>query len=289
MIALALASMLWGANTVFIKIGVSSIPVPVFLAGRFLVASAILLPLAIRTWKPLSVKLFLLLSLSSVFYISLSALALNIGLTKTSASNAAIIYLLEPIILLVLSASLLKERINAWTFIGICVALTGSLIIIGKPWLNVSGGSEVEGNLLIVIAAFCFAATTLICKPLAKRVSVEQLTFMNLFPGTLPIGLYALARLHNWNIAATTNASWRALIASIVSVVFANLLFFFALGYKKAQDTGVYQYLEAISTIIVAWILLSERPTLGFVFGTILVFLGVYLAEFFKLPKKSRA
>ncbi len=282
-LALVLASILWGSNTVFIKVGVSSIPVPIFIASRFMVASIILLPLAIRTWRPIDLKGILLLSLSSLFYMGLSALALNIGLSKTSASNAAVIYLLEPLILLVLSASFLKERLSLRTFIGICTALAGSMIIIGKPWATGGNGTELTGNLLVAIAAFCFAISTLICKPLASKVSMEQLTFLSLFPGTIPVTVYVLTRLHGWDISTVTTASWRAWIASTIAVIFANLLFFFALNYKKALDTGVYQYLEAVTAIVVAWMLLAERPGLNFYIGSVLVFTGLYLSEFYKL------
>jgi drug/metabolite transporter (DMT)-like permease len=282
-IALIIASILWGSNTVFIKIGVASIPVAIFIALRFLAASLIILPFAIKTWKKLRVKELLLLSLSSVFYISLSSSALNMGLTKTSAINASIIYLLEPILLLILSASFLKERLSLIMFIGICVSLVGGLIIIGRPSEGSVGGAELVGNLLVALAAFCFVISTLICKPLAHKVGAYQLTFMNLFPGALLIGIYATFTFGNWNIAATTSDSWQALIASILAVVVANFLFFYALSRKKAMETGIYQYLEAVATIVVAWILLKERPSSNFIIGASLVFIGIYFAEFYKL------
>lgn len=286
-IALITASILWGSNTVLIKIGVSSIPVATFIALRFLAASLIILPFAIKTWKSLKVRDFLLLCLSSVFYITISSSAINLGLTKTSAINASIIYLLEPILLLVLSVSFLKEHLNLATFTGICISLIGGVVIIGKPWEGGVSESELVGNLLVALAAFCFVISTLISKPIAQKVSTYQLTFMSLFPGTLLVSIYALFTFTSWNIGSTTNASWRALGGSIIIIAIANFLFFYALSRKKAVETGIYQYLEAIATIVVAWLLLAERPTSNFVIGALLVFIGIYLAEFYKLPSKQ--
>src|ERR1035438_9980790 len=90
-LSLAFAEVLWGLNTVFIKMGLQSIPVTIFIAIRFLIASLILLPFAIKYWKPITRKELLLLTIASVFTVSLNALALNIGLTKTTAINASII------------------------------------------------------------------------------------------------------------------------------------------------------------------------------------------------------
>lgn len=285
-VALTVSSVLLGADTVFIKMGVASIPVAIFMTMRFLGASLFLSPPAIRNWRPLTFKAFLLASLASLFYVSLSSLALYIGLTKTTASNSAIIYLLGPLILLVLSAAYLKERLTARTFFGICMALAGSLIIIGKPWASAGSGSELVGNLLMVIAVFCVTISVVICKPLVKQVSIQQLTFLYMFLGILPIAIYALGQFHNWDVALTTTSGWVGLVGSTLSVVLAKPLFFFALKYKKAMDTGVYQYIESVATIALAWVLLAERPTPNFILGATLVFLGVCLAEFSNITKK---
>jgi drug/metabolite transporter (DMT)-like permease len=281
--ALTLANVLWGIDGSFIKIGVTTIPPAIFLVIRYFGASLAILPLAIRNWQPISLKTFLLIVLGSIFYVSLSSLSLYIGLSKTTAINLAIIYMLQPLLLLVLSASFLRERISIHTFLGICVALAGSLIIIVRTESGGAHSSELIGNLLIVVAVFCVTIGTLICKPLTKKMSSQQQAFLYMFPGTLLVAVYAATQLHSWNVASTATSSWRSLAASITAVVFASLLFFYALRYKKAMDTGVYQYVDSVTTIIAAWFLLGERLSPGFLLGATLVFVGVYLAEFYKL------
>lgn len=282
-IALSLAEVAWGLNTVFIKMGLQSIPPTVFITIRFLIASLIILPFALSSWKPLKRKELLLLVLASVFNISFNALAMNIGLTKTTAINAAVILMLEPLLLFLLSATFLKEGLNLRTFTGIIIALIGSLIIIGKPWqsgVNVLG--SLTGNLLIVIAVFCSVVGILICKPLSKKISSYQMTFMLVFPGIVPVALYAITQLHTWNIKATSTRSVQGLIWSIVTIVIANFAFYFALQYKKAESIGVYQYLEPLATIAAAWYLLSEHPNYKFAIGAALVFIGAYVAEYIR-------
>ncbi len=285
--ALSIVSILMGADNVFIKMGVASIPVGIFMTMRFLAASLLLSPPAIRNWKPLSSKTFLLASLASIFYVTLSSLALYVGLTKTTASNSAIIYLLGPLILLVLSASFLKERLNFRTFLGICIAIIGSLIIIGKPWTSSGNSSELVGNLLIVVAVFCVTVSVVICKPLTKKMSIQQLTFLYMFIGTLPIAAYSFKQFHGWDFTATTASGWVGLVGSTLAVVLAKPLFFFALRHKRAMDTGVYDYAESAATIIIAWILLSESPTPTFIAGSALVFVGVFLAESSGIRKRG--
>ncbi len=285
--ALTIVSILMGADIVFIKMGVIAIPVAIFMTMRFLIAALFLSPSAIRHWKPLKLKVVLLASLASVFYITLSSLALYIGLTKTTASNSAVIYMLGPLILLVLSASFLKERLSLRTFLGICIALAGSLIIIGKPWISNGNSSELIGNLLIVAAVFCVTISVVICKPLTKKVNIQQLTFMHMTIGVLPIAIYSLGQLHSWDIASTASSGWIGLAGSAIAVALAKPLFFFALKHKKAMETGIYDYLESIATIVIAYIVLAEKPSQTFILGTGLVFIGLFFAEFSNI-KKSR-
>lgn len=287
-LALTLAAILWGVNTVLIKISIESIPISIFIALRFLACGLLLLPFALRTWKPLSKRDFLLLCLSSLFYITFSVTALNIGLSKTTAINASIIWLLSPLLLLIMSTSFLKEKISLRTFIGICMAFLGALIIIGEPWsLNSTNQEEIIGNLLIVISVFCNVVSTIICKPVAKRVDSYQLTFMNFVPGTIPILIFSLTQIQHWEIGQTSTASWASFATSILAVVIANIAFFYALRYKKAGEVGIYQYIDTVATIVAAYFLLSEVPTPKFITGAILVCIGVYVAEFLRESRRK--
>lgn len=282
-LALILASMLWGLNPPLLKLGVETIPPAILLSIRFLIASLILLPFAIKTWRPLKAKDMCVMILGSVMFVSLASLALNLGLARTASINAAILGLLGPLLLCVLSVQFLKERLSIKTLTGIFVAFIGSIIIIGRPWE--SAGASLTGNLLILISVFCFVISTLIFKPLANKMSVYQSTFCCFFFGVLPVAAYSLTQLHSWDIQATTRSSIYGAIGSLAVVLGANFLFFYAIRYKKAQSLGVYDYLQSVTTIVAAWIILAEKPSLHFVVGAVFVVAGLYIAEFSKNRK----
>lgn len=277
-LALILAYVTWGVNLPMLKLGLESFPVPIFMSIRFLIASLILLPFAIRTWKPLKRRDFYLMIISSVISISLGSVALNIGLTKTSSIDAAIIGLLGPLVLYILSVEFLKERLSFKTLFGILIAFGGSIIIIGKPW-DGGGMTVLIGNLFVVISMLCGVIDTLIFKPLMNKTSAYQATFMNLFFGILPVTVVAITQFGYWNVHDITSRSMVGLVVSTAGILVANFLFFFALRYKKVQVVGIYQYIKPVITIIVAWFVLAERPSLKFAVGAGLVFLGIYLSE----------
>lgn len=285
-LALTIANIFWGLNTIFLKISLETIPPALNLSARMILASLILLPFAMRSWKRLKRADLLRFTLASIFAVSLSGLAMNIGLATTSAFSSAAIWLLSPIFLLVLSASVLKEKINPRTFLGISFAILGSVIIIGRPvGEGASSPNMVLGTLLIVLAVLFDCIGILLAKPLMKKVNPYQATFLCLFPGALPVFVYAIFKLQDWTVSDTSRASMIAFGLSTTAVVIANLLFYYALSHKQAHKTGIYGYLDPAFTVIAAWLILSERPTTGYVIGALLILFGIYQAE---LHKKHR-
>ncbi|HEY8108488.1 MAG TPA: DMT family transporter, partial [Patescibacteria group bacterium] len=174
-LALVAASLLWGVNVPMVKLGLETFPLTLFMATKFLAASLILLPFAIRTWKPLKRKEFGLLALSSLIYITFATLALNVGLTYAPSINSGVITLLGPLLLGILSVKFLKEHMNAKTFIGILLAFVGAMIIVGKPWeVSLTGQATLLGNTLFLLAVLGSVVGTLIAKPVLKKTSSYQ-------------------------------------------------------------------------------------------------------------------
>lgn len=286
--ALIVAYVLWGLNVPVIKVGIASIPFAIFMLTRFMAASLILLPFAIRTWKPLERRDLWRMIISSFLWIILTALTLNIGLLYAPSMNAGVINLLGPLILCILSVEFLKERMSFKTFVGVVVAFAGAAVIIGKPWeVSLSGQSVMLGNALYLASMLGAVISTLVAKPILKKMSSYQAAFMYIFPGALCLIPIAISQLDGWDISQISASSYMALTYSIIAITLANLFFMYGLKYKRANQVGVFQYLESVALFIGAWFILDERPTAKFAAGAALVFLGIYLAEF-HLPRKRK-
>ncbi len=285
-LALIAANSLWGLSAPLIKVGLQSIPVPIFIATRFFLAAMLLAPLARKVWRPLNGSQLLVLALAATLDITLSVPAVNLGLTKTTASNAGTIWLLMPILLFLLSVAFLKEKLQLKTFIGIMLALAGSLVIIGKPWSS-GGMTSLTGNLLVLLAVFLNALAIIIIKPLTKHFHHWQITFLYYLIGVIPLMIYASTQLGSWQVSKTTAHSWAAFVACILISVLSNPLFYYALRSKTVQNASVYQYLDPLVAVVGAWFLLAERPVPLFYLGVIFIVAGVYIVEMRPKPKLS--
>jgi drug/metabolite transporter (DMT)-like permease len=287
-LALSIAEILWGVNVPVIKLGLRAMPLPVFLSVTILGAGLLTAPLAYRHWKPIKRKDHLLIIIGSVLSISLGNVALLMGLQRIPSLNASLISLLGPFLLFILSVEFLKERLSLRTFLGIMIAFVGAAIVIGKPWEATASNQMVTGSLFVVLAVFCEVVSTLMFKPILKRVHPYQLTSLHLIWGIIPIAIYSLPYLYSLGPDNAGENGYLAIFFNITLITIANCLFYIGLKKKKAQEVGIFRYLHPVATAIAAWFILSEVPSQKVIVGAVLIFLGIYYAEIKKAKKLLR-
>lgn len=285
-IALIAAEVLWGVNRPVIKLGIQTIPVPVFLAITVFGASLLMLPLALRDWKKLSLKDYLTLIIGSVIAITIGNTALLMGLARVPTVNASLLGLFGPLLLLFFSVHFLKERLSVRALVGVLVAFTGGAVVIGRPWevATMDNGMAI-GNMLIILSVMCDIVGTLVTKTVLKRGGLYQVTFIHLFAGVLPVAIFSMQHIAALAPANAQNSGYIAIIVNILFITLANILFMYGLKWKKAQEVGVFTYISPVTTIVTAWLILDERLNWKTVVGAALIFLGVYLVS--ATPKRA--
>lgn len=278
--ALIFAQVFWGINTPVIKLGLETVPLPIYHSVTILGASLLLLPMAIKNWKPLALKYYFILIIGSILTISVGNILLLMGLQKTPSVNAPLIGLMQPILLVLLSVHILKEKFSLKTFAGIIISFTGALLILGEPW-NWSGSSKdlLIGNVLLILSVLCSATSVLICKSVVKRANEYQVVFVELFVGILPTVIFALFTLTSMNLSSIDSIGVQAMAFNIFAVAAANYLFMYGLKRKKVQQVGMFSYIHPVVTAFSAWVILSEVPSSKIAIGGVLICIGIILSE----------
>jgi drug/metabolite transporter (DMT)-like permease len=185
--ALVLASLLWGTTDVAGKLALAAFP-PVMLAAlRFAVALAILWPIARWRGGPRApVRITAPLGLLGV---ALACLFQNLGLARTTATNASLLQGAAPVLTLLLAAVVLGEGLGARRIAAVGAAMAGVAVVT----LAAGGGVRAPGlgDALVLASAGCFATFVV----LGRRA----------FPvyGTLPV----LAGMAAWGTAALLPAA----------------------------------------------------------------------------------
>ncbi len=284
-LALSVAEILWGINVPVIKLGLHAMPLLVFLTVTIIGAGILTAPLAYKYRQPIKRKDYFLLIIGSIISVSLGSTTLLMGLQRLPSVNASLIGLLAPFLLFILSVEFLKERLNFKTFLGILIAFSGAAIVIGKPWEAGTSNQAALGSLFVVLSVFCDVVTTLMFKPMLKRIHPYYFTSLHLIWGIIPIAIYSLPYLYLLAPNHTGRSGYQAIFFNIILITAANCLFFVGLKQKKAQEIGIFRYLYPVAAATAAWIILGEVPSPKVIIGAALIFLGIYYAEIRKSSK----
>lgn len=280
-LALITANLIWGAASPIFKLALENIAPFTLAFFRFFFAMIIMLPFAINDlvvkredWKNL-----ILLSLTGItFNISF----FFFGLKYAPSINAPMIASSGPIFLYFLSIFVLHEKPHLKILTGTIISLLGVMIIIGQPLLSIQIDSKVLlGNLFFLLATFGAVGHAIFSKELLIKYKAVSITFWSFFIGSLTFLPFFIGENLKQNFLSTLDM--RGIIGLVFGVflssLLAYLLFEWGLAKIPAQEIGIYTYIDPVIAALIAIPLLGEKITALFVIGSILIFLGIYIAE----------
>ena len=204
-----------------------------------------------------------------------------IGLGHTTAINATILVTTIPIFTVLYSVLSHREPPSALKFGGIAVAGLGAIYLIGPDRLSLAPDMAL-GNLLIVVAMFCYSLYLVHSKAMVLRygpVAVSAYVMMFSALGTLPLGLLGLATV---DLAAVRPVTWMWVVYIVVfPTIVAYFLNIWALKRVSPNLVAVYIYLQPLFTALVApAVLAGERVTTRAAIAGAAIFIGLAIVIF---------
>lgn len=283
-LALIIANIIWGMAAPIFKFSLQNIPPFTLAFIRFFFAGLIFVPFVINRWQHLTVRQWVEIVLVGFFGVTINISFFFLGLSKTDSINAPIIASAGPIFIYFLSVLLLKEKPKLKVLTGMLIGLLGVLIIIMAPIFlgqkKITFG-EVEGNLFFLLATLGTVFQTIIGKNVLKKVNSFQVVFISFLFGSLTFLPLVRGELINWNIL--NNLDIRGIVGIVFGVFFSSALayylYYWGISKLKAQEVGLFTYIDPVIAVLIAIPLLGEHPNIYFLVGSSFVFGGIYLAE----------
>lgn len=221
---------------------------------------------------------FARLFLAALFGVCINMLAFFKGLSLTSPINASVIMVTTPILVLVLSAILLKERITLIKVVGILIGLSGAVLLIAYGKSVIQGDNPVLGNLLIFVNASSYGLYLIIVKKLTKKYNaITLIKWMYLFGFflVLPFGYSEFMEV-NWQELPQT-MYFNISFVVVFTTFFAYLLNLFALSKLRPTTLSAFIYLQPLLASSFALLLQKDELNIIKVIAALLIFSGVYL------------
>lgn len=201
------------------------------------------------------------LALCALFGVALNQMMFFHGLMRTAPINASIIMVATPILVLVLSAALIGERVTAVKVLGVLLGAGGALALILLKPTGSGNGASVLGDAFILINASSYALYLVLVKPLmAKYSAVTVMTYCFLIGAALvlPFGIGELLAVR-WNEQSTSVLIAIGFVVVMVTFV-AYLLNTWALGEVSPSVVGTYVYMQPVLAAGATWLLVHIGP-----------------------------
>ncbi len=215
---------------------------------------------------------------AAFFGVALNMLTFFKGLSYTSPIMGAVLMVTTPMIVLILSSIIMKERMQKRKVFGIVLGLAGTitLILYGKSMVNAPNATL--GNLLVFINAISYGFYLIIVKKLMDKYNA--FTFVKWiytfgFLMVLPFGWNEFNAVHWTEIP--NDVFWKIGFVVIFSTFLTYLLNLISMRELKPTTVAVFIYLQPLFATIFAVSLGKDELSWVKLLSAVLIFAGVYL------------
>ncbi len=277
-LALVVVQIIYASGVIVGKFLLPIVPAPVIVTLRMVVASVVFF-IAHRAMKgkaPTSISDWAKFAMLGVLGGAGNQLLILLGLTRTTAINAAILIPMIPIFTVVFGWAFVGDRPSRLKWAGVAVAALGTIYLIGPDRVSLAPDVAL-GNVLVLLGMAFNALAFLLSKQMLERYSPVTVAFcltLTGLIGVLPLGVNAAGSVHP-EFLDTRMLLWLAYMTVFPTTVtyFLNLW-----SLRRASPTLVtsFIYLQPLFTTAVAPLVLQgEELTMRVALAGGAIFLGV--------------
>jgi drug/metabolite transporter (DMT)-like permease len=213
--------------------------------------------------------LFGLLALSSIT----NNISYFYALGHTTVSNAVFTHYTAPLFVALLAPFLISERLQKVTLLSLPIAMLGMTMIVLTDGGLKTGGGHTAGIIAGTISGVAYAFIIIFSRQLSRMLMHYKAVVLVLWITTVVMAPAVL--LTDYHL------DWRQARFLFLTGVFhstiAPLLYYDALRKVMAQHAAILGYMEPLAAIPMAYVLLSETPSLFALFGGVLILFSGYL------------
>ena len=286
---LAYAAMLfniiaWGMSWVSVRTVLTELDAGQVGAMRYLIASAVMVPVWLYRGRPLPDKSDLgLVTLLGLFGFCLYNLGINFGEKTVDAGTGSLLISFQPILVIVIGVLLRRETVSLVSWIGILISMVGVIMTA----IGGSVGFTLNfGTILILGAALSSAIQTLINKTLTKRYHALDVTTWAIWIGTLGLLPFSHDLLGAWG-HLSTNGLLHLVFLGVVPAALCYTLFAWVLTRVPIATAMSAVYAIPVFSLVFGWSMLGEQPTTLTLIGGAVTIVGVAWVQLLTRKEKG--
>lgn len=222
-----------------------------------------------EAWKRNALRLF-----AAGFFLAGNWIFLFEAYSRTSIATATLLYYMAPVLLILLSPVVLRERLTVLKFVCVLVALVGMALVSGIP------GASLEGDLSGIafgLLAACFYTGVVLNNKFLKDVPENDSVIAQLGLATLLMVPYVFLTEDVSSFSLDGRGAAALLALGLIHTALAYRLYFSSIPAISAQRIALFSFIDPVVAILLSVFALGEPLSLsgwlgaGFILGAALV------------------
>lgn len=205
----------------------------------------------------------------------------------TTVATATLCYYMAPVILILISPIVFKERLTLPKLLCAVVAVGGMTLVSGIFTSGDKGNDNIKGVLLGLCAALLYAAVVT-CNKKLKGIEAFDRTTVQLGISAIVLTPYTLLVEDFSQVALNGFTVIMLVTVGVVHTGIAYALYFGCIDKLKTQTVAIYSYIDPVGAVLLSALFLKEPMGVPEIIGAVLV-LGATLASEFVDRKKQTA
>ena len=276
------AVFIWGINYGIVKKALDDFLPLTFNGIRFILAGFFLLAFFLQQKKSLpnfredGLRFLLAGFIGNFIY----QLCFIYGMSWTLAGNTSLILAISPVFVAFFSRISGEEKVKLKKWIGAVISFVGIAFV-------VSGGNRgfhltsltFKGDMIEFLAAVLWSLYIVLSAPLAKKYGAITAVSINLWTGSFFLIIFSIPSFMAQNWSLITWGDWGALLYSAAfSIAIGRILWYRGISKIGSASTSVYSNLTPLIALLMAWVILGEKPEWIQWAGAAAILTGVFLA-----------
>lgn len=224
-----------------------------------------------KDWRLILLIGFLAIPLNQFLYLY--------GMKFSTAANGALLYASTPVLVLLLSALFMGEKVTLRKVSGILLAFAGITMVIFERGVDFSSDYTM-GNAIIMIAVIAWAIFTIVGRPLILKYGALRTTAISAICGALMFAPFGLVGTLSFSFSGLSVLDWAGIAyLGVGTSVVGYVLWYYALGRIEASKVAVFANGQPIFATILSIMFLDYTMTSGFILGGVITITGVIITQ----------
>lgn len=203
------------------------------------------------------------------------------GYELVPAGIGTIVTMVEPLMIAILAALLLGEKLTVYVFAGVAMAIIGSVVLFWEDLTSATAAAvPLKGIVFLVLACLGWAIYTIVTKPLLDRYDSFTVTAVTMLIAT-PVMIGAASEPLPVLAASLDGRQWFEVTYLVLAAgIGGTLMWNYGTKHLSSTAAGTFLYLIPVIAVAAGALVLDEKVTLFIVAGGLLMLAGVAAAQF---------